>query len=405
MFKPSLFLFVLALIYVLFLHFFSFWVAARNRLFLVKRTGLFIFFFALFLRFLPAFVFPFASGYDISYFRWAGEKIVQGEDIYYNLDVRHYFAFLPTFAFIVSFFLKLEKELNISFLFLEKLPIILADALIAFLIFKISRNFKSALLYSISPLPIIVGAYSGQFDSLTLFFVLGALFLFSQKKYFWGYFSLGLATLFKPWAVLFSPITFFKPEVKKRILLVLAFCAPILVILFFYALKVTKPNFFNLFLLIPMYDSGLGWWGPSFILSFFLPNRWLHFLANSAKIWVVGLILLVSRFAKSKKVFLLAKWVILLIYIFALGISRHYLFWLLPFVLLTADSFLKPYLFWVGSYYILFAVLGGLDFNFVPPSSPLFLEKIFLVWLWLFFAVWGLKEIREILRRYLYSSS
>lgn len=413
MYTPNIYLFLLALIYAVILQILSLVLAGKKKLFSVQRPLLFIFLLALLIRFIPATFFPFGSAYDITAFRWAAERIINREDIYYSVNVRHFFAFFPTFGLLLSWFIKLSRSFGIPFLILEKLPIIIFDSLIAALILKISKSFKYALIYVFSPISIIMGAYGGQFDSLPLFFLLLALFLLSYKNYFRGYVLLGLGTIVKPWPIIFTPIFFLKEKsIVKKLLMIFGFLIPVILILFLYQSVVDKPNIRNLFLLIPMYDSGLGWWGFSIVLRkiFEVVNlqtvlhiKPLQILGNCAKILVIFIILVVDKYNKTEDLFLLAKWTILIIYIFALGIQAHYLTWIFPFALITKDNFLKYYLLLFGGYYLFFGVLGGLNLNFKPPYTPNFINPFYVFILWLFFVAWGLKEIRAALRNYIFA--
>lgn len=402
MINPNIYLFLAALFYVVVLQILSF-VFIKKKISLKPRHPLlFIFLLAFLLRFLPVVFFPFGSGYDISSFRWAGEKVFNKEDIYYNLDVRHRYAFFPTFALLLSGSIRLSETSGIPFIILEKLPIIIFDSLIAVLIFKISRSFNKTIIYAVSPISIIVGAYTGQFDSIPLFFLLLALYLLSYQNYFPGYILLALGTIVKPWPIIFTPLSFLKEKsINKKLLMISGFLIPVISVLIVYQLVVDKPNIRNLFLLIPLYDSVVGWWGISLILGTILQTKALHFLANCAKIFVISTTLILAKYTKTQDLFLLSKWIILIIYNFSLGLSIHYFLWILPFALLTKDSLLKYYLLFTGAYLIFFDVFGGLNYNFKPPYTPQIFYLPASLLLWIFFIYWGVKELRLQIKSYI----
>src|SRR3989338_9851449 len=84
----------------------------------IKASGrnlILLFSICLFVRFLIIAVFPFAVGYDVKAFLWAGEKIKGGEDIYWSLKVRENYAFLPTFGMMTALFLKLYRWDSVIF--------------------------------------------------------------------------------------------------------------------------------------------------------------------------------------------------------------------------------------------------------------------------------------------------
>lgn len=156
---------------------------------------------------------------------------------------------------------------------------------------------------------------------------------------------------------------------------------------------------------ITSYNSGGGWWG----LSIFF--RWLRLAFASeliewiplqlSKLVVISSVILLAINLKKINIYQHAKYILLVIYIFSFGLSLHYLLWIFPFALITRDSFLKYYALLVGSYLILFGVFEGLNYYYLPPQTPQLLHPFLSFGLWIFFVLWGLKEVRKALNSYI----
>lgn len=185
-------------------------------------------------------------------------------------------AFLIRFS-IISFF-------PFGSGFLEKLPIIFFDSLIAVVIYKITEKKIPALVYSVNAIPIAIGALFGQFDTIVLFFIIHFLYLFKQRKKLVGILSL----------------------------------------------------------------------------------------------------------------YTLGKWIILIVYIISGGLSIHYFLWIFPFALVTKDKLTKSYMLICGGFIILVGLVGGV---------PQIIAIIASQFLWLFFLLWMLIEIRKAFRQYILNSA
>lgn len=96
-----------------------------------------------------------------------------------------------------------------------KLPSIIADFLIATVIFKIvAKNFSLKSAYSIglalllNPSIIFVSSIWGQIDSLGFLFVLLSIYFLAEKKYRLSWLFIGIAVLTKVQSVFFAPLIF-----------------------------------------------------------------------------------------------------------------------------------------------------------------------------------------------------
>ncbi len=404
MFSPNIYLYLLAVLYILILEIVSIRLLFKKKITSPRHISLFLFFLALLIRYLAVSFFPFGSGYDISSFCWAAGRVFEGKDIFFSKEAIYHYNYFPTLAIVWSYLIKLGSQFNMSCLPLIKLPIIFFDSFLAVLLFKISKNFRYSLIYALSNIGVIIGAYHGQFDSIPLFFSILALYLLTQKKQILSILSIGLGTITKPWVVMFAPLIWFRSKEKK--LLAVVFIIPLLLIVIFYKLIIQERiNMLIMAVAISTYSSGVGWWGPAILLEHLAKilhhGKILTIPAQLSKLLSISLIIFLAKKFNRENVFYLGKLVILIIYIFSLGLSTHYFLWILPFALLTKDSFLKSYLLFVGAFLIFFNVFGGLSYNFLPPETPVIFYKPISFLLWLFFLSWGIKEVRLILRNYI----
>lgn len=103
----------------------------------------------------------------------------------------------------------LETNLHV---WLVKLPFILADIGMGFLIYKIVFQFKpkfatlAATIFLFNPVLIYNSTIWGQTDSLINLLALSGLYFIFQKKYFWGIWLFLLGFLFKMSLIIYLPI-------------------------------------------------------------------------------------------------------------------------------------------------------------------------------------------------------
>jgi len=120
------------------------------------------------------------------------------------LFLNNTFTFFP--SFIIPFI-----EANIHG-WAVKIPFILSDIGLAFLIYKIVQEFKpklaylAACLFLFNPSLIYNSTIWGQTDSLINFLAIAGIYLTFKKKYFWGIFLFLSGFLFKLSLIIYIPI-------------------------------------------------------------------------------------------------------------------------------------------------------------------------------------------------------
>lgn len=177
---------------------------------------------------------------DISIFIIAGKTIlIDGhltsfydtelpKQLVFNYPPLAYFIpsliYLPFISILENSFDKIintRPETYIYFpLLIFKLPMILADISIIFLIKKFFNNIdtanKAQLLWIFNPLAIYVSSMMGQVDIIiTLLFVL-SIISFKSKKYILTSFLIGLSALIKPVGLILIPLIFVYQQLRNH---------------------------------------------------------------------------------------------------------------------------------------------------------------------------------------------
>ena len=405
-FQPSLFLFSLTVFYTTVLLVLSLICyknkIRRNHITFNSLTAIFIM--AFLVRLIPVVFFPFGSGHDLNSFIDAGKQISSGQDIYQSLEVRHRYAFLPTYGMVCALFLELSQTTGLDIVILMKLFIVLFDSLLACLIFLISGNIKIGYLYALSPIPIILSAIYGQFDAIPLFFTVLGLYLFSRKKIFRGIISLGVGTAFKPWVLMFLPLLlFWAREKRDQLIMLLSFMLPILISISIYKLITPYGNITMMMAVIARYESVMGWWGPAIFFQKISEatqfSKLLTVPTFISKMITIGLIIFISHKYKSKDIWNTAVLIILTIYIFSLGFGIQYLLWIFPFILLKRDQSVAKYLLFIGLYFITIGLFRNLTYHFSPPDIADSVYYSFSFFVWVFFVILGVRRLRIVDKR------
>ena len=388
----TFYLYIFTSVILLFINFLSFRYLTKIKP--VKNNLLILIAIAYLVRLIFIFTFPFASGYDIKAFIWAGQEVLAGRDIYWGLKVREVFAFLPAFGLLTAFFLKFKI---LSTVLIIKLLTSFFDSLIPLFIVKLTRNLKHGLLYALSPISVIC-AISGQFDAIPLFFTVSSLYLANKNSLPFSALLLGIGVVFKPWPLLFAPLILLKSKLlsEKVSLAIWLLTVPSAVTLL-YKLIIPSANLSTMLLSILLYESSIGWWGPS-VIFFQLAQITYHrkiltVPAFFSKIFTLGILFFIFSRFKNKNIFLTAQWLILALYLFSFGLSIHYFVWILPFILINKTVLKKEFFLLVGFFTILNSAYI-FNYHYQPPALPLWLKDASSVVLWVFMVYWAIRNFR-----------
>ena len=160
--------------------------------------------------------------------------------------------YLPFFSYILLLISKINFSLQLPEYFVIKLVPVFFDSALAAALFYITRDRNKAMHYAWNPVTILIFAGHGQFDSITLFFLVTALYLYGKSAGAAGPGLLyGAAFQSKWWTIMLLPVFLIRMKPLKSAI----FFACWSLILFLFSVLYLKydPGL----LLIPFKYSGI----------------------------------------------------------------------------------------------------------------------------------------------------
>ncbi|WP_052339475.1 glycosyltransferase family 39 protein [Gorillibacterium massiliense] len=154
---------------------------------------------------------------DISSFKAWAEKAAAHFSGFYEGGADWFADYPPGYLYVLFIIGKLASWFHLSWagkgaLILVKLPAILADLGIAWLLYRLgakrlgsSAGFGMALLILFNPAFIVDSAAWGQVDSFFTLFILASFLLLTSNRWEWAAVLFALAVLIKPQALIFTP--------------------------------------------------------------------------------------------------------------------------------------------------------------------------------------------------------
>jgi hypothetical protein len=309
-----------------------------------------------FVRLVPAVWLPVGAGYDIESFRLVTDALLGDREVYTSVLGRH--PYLPFQMYIMGGMAAFAHATGLPYVVAIKLPAILADVALTGLIFRALQSKEStrssavylALLFALNPVSILVTSYHGQFEAVTLLFLV-------LSWYFWEFsrrikpsgIALGLAILNKTWPVVFLPVVLMRIKDRRSQVLysLLAIGIPVMAVLAYLVFFSAEP--------LPMLRRALthrgvaGYWGVGAVLApaanqlpslqllidfLFSLRNWLLLAAVTFALWQTR-----RRPALDAILTLL-----LCLFVVTVGFGIQWLIWLVPFGLLAGeDRWIKIY--------------------------------------------------------------
>jgi len=312
---------------------------------------------ALLARLVPNFILPMGAGYDIQSFQIVGSLALQGKEVYSNPETERRHPYLPLQLYWMAFSQRMAEQFHLSFVKIVRLAPILADVVIALILYLLllrtlspTKAFISGLIYAVNPIPVFISAYHGQFDSIPALCILIALYNFyslvsrksnTNQNLFSSGSWLGLGILVKSWPVLTLPLLLGELRSWKHKLLYLAAVVSIPGMGVGLYMFIFKANPIEIINQAVTYNHGIGVWGYTFffrLLAFARPElsalyQWL--IEYSRWITLAGLGVLywwTARKKSSPGVNILTILVTFLAITHAFSIQ--YLMWIVPFAIL-----------------------------------------------------------------------
>ena len=379
----------------------------------IRHPLLFLIALALFVRLIPMLLLPVGAGYDIESFKLVGNALLNSEEVYTSAAAgRHPYLPFQMYAIGAAAYLNLITQL--PFIIWIKLPAVLADVIITGVIYTAFRRWgKSdttavfwALLYALNPITILVSAYHGQFDSISVLLLLMAWYAWyfgAQIKRSAAF--LGFAILNKSWPIVFLPIAFIRLT-NHRQRLIYTLCTLSIPVIFTAAYVFSFSSDPIPMLHRALTHSGVpGYWGASLIIyllgsPLLDPERiWPTALAfQRVLILLVGLLVLWWTRRQSALDALLT--IIITIFAVTLGIGIQWLLWPIAFAVLAREQrWLKWYT--ITGTLIIFVHLYGL--HMYPAASELLgikqaniLLRISSFPVWIITISWAISRLRRV---------
>ena len=272
------------------------------------------------------------------------QAFLSGMDIYDEISTGGP-AFFPIGHYLLaSASLLASNLLGLPFAFIIKVPSILADLLIAFLLRSLSNGGNhAALLYMLSPVIFIISVKHGQLHTVAVLFAVFCLWLADRKRFDLAALALIIsASIRQHWAILIIPLA--AKHGKKGLMLIVAFSGLFLLINTPLVFNSNSPG--NIFQPTWTYGS----WGYSVILI--QGSRVLNLFSISGNMpivdslndilmthgsmiyWVWSIIFSILVWLhRDVDLWDLALLFILGIYILSPGFGVQWLVWLVPFLM------------------------------------------------------------------------
>ncbi|OGC46450.1 hypothetical protein A2V49_02870 [candidate division WWE3 bacterium RBG_19FT_COMBO_34_6] len=279
----------------------------------------------------------------------------------------HGFSYFPLLLYVNGFLYVIALKFNLTFQYLWKVPVILADLGVGFILinhFRLKRFLPlifSLILWFFNPYFFLKSNYV-YFDPLTIFFMLLALYYLEKDDILSG--SLyAIAVGFKTFPIILLPLFFLKAKNKLSM-----FFSMIIVGLAMSLPFITNPTDFLIYLkgtLFVHQERFIQGRPFLFYISYFykieffqiIPLKWYSTLSIFSG-WIVSTVLVLKNKLINK--YIIASLIFILFYLFTPVLNRTYLLWALPVFVLGADNLSKRYpyylpltVFWFFYYWYL----------------------------------------------------
>lgn len=324
---------------------------------------------ALIIRIICLFLFNGVINYDVESYQIVGNLTKNIVNIYPSpADVRH--PYLPFYLYLESFG---------SIVFLKFLNIVF-DLGILYLVYLLSKkDLKTAFLYAVNPVTILISTLHGQFDVIPLFLLLLAVFFLKKRKEVMSMIFFSVSILIKTWPAIF--IFVFLKSLKNKPFILISFVFPIMSILIYSLLFKTSP--LNIIKTVVGYQGLYGIWGLTQIFTVFPRST-----QKIIMVVFVAVLFIYSYFHKEKDLIKRSLNILAFFFFFTPGFSVQYFSWIVPFLILVKKS--KSWLLLV---LMVTYILSLYSFWLFYPSLPTVPGWLFLVQnglgiiLWLSFGV------------------
>ena len=283
-----------------------------------------IFLLALVIRLISLYLFRNVTNYDLQSYLQIGELTLKGINIYPDAANLHH-PYLPFFLYLEALAYSLGRS-EIIIITIIKIINIIFDLAIVQLVYLLSKkSLKTAFLYAINPVTILITTLHGQFDVIPIFFILLAIYLLNRKQELLFVLSFSFAIMTKTWPLLFILILYKRLKNKKFIILSLVF--PLISIIIYSLLF--KTSIFNIVKTIVYYQGLWGIWGLWGLLG-----RLGVFWQKLTTLIFITYFFSYSYFKNKKNLIREILNLLFFFFVFTTNFSIQYFSWLMPFLIL-----------------------------------------------------------------------
>lgn len=277
--------------------------------------------------------------HDMTFRRAIATRIVEGKSIYYETKEGEFStAYFPFAHYLDAAVLRLEK-FGIPFIPTSKLVFTIFDIGIIVLLWKLkSDRNRTALIYAVNPISIMITNIHGQFDVGSVFFILLSIFFLKKNSEGSSHLAFTLAVICKTWPIFFV-IPFLKKS-KKRVQLLLFILLGISLFMISYSI-VYNVTLLDIIYRMKGYVGLLGEWGYTSIL-YFTRRDFDHELIlkwNVISMVFLFCFAIYSIFIKSRNILEELLILILIYFIFIPGFSTQWTIWVIPFLIVLKPKF------------------------------------------------------------------
>jgi hypothetical protein len=279
-----------------------------------------------------------------------GQALSRKQDVYADAELVLRYPYLPLQMYLSLTAYYVDQNITGGFLFLCKIPAIVGDLLIILLLNKIiiqltnsyNKAFFASLAYALCPISVMVSALHGQFDSLTLAFLLLSMYSFHKGNITMSSFWFSVSVTTKIWPVIFIPLfILLLPNNRERLkFLYILPLVPLGSIILYCWLLNSNPL---LIIKATLEYGGIsGMWGISALIDIvarpfgYDPQNINSFLSLFLRFIMLLVMLLYYRYKMSE--FTMQQNILNILFlflVFAPGFGSQWLLWLVPFYLVV----------------------------------------------------------------------
>lgn len=281
-----------------------------------------------------------------------GDIFWQTGSIYSNNQVLY--PYPPLLAYYLGFSAFLSSKLHIPFVYIFKIPPVLADICLLYVLKRIIKKPTVLLYYALNPIAIVTSSVFGKEDAFVILFAFLAYLVHKKgNSFILSAVLLGLSFWIKTFTILLLPLFLLRlPNLKTKLTFSLIMFIPYIGIVLPYVIT----DFANVHAVYFSYSGVVdyGWLAIIKAGSAILSGTSINFtpiddllpamLHISKYVFISAYILFLFRQYRSKtslnnQIIL----VFLLFYIVYGGIGTNFLFWIVPFLLLSDFHSAKSY--------------------------------------------------------------